>query len=167
MIPGDRALLVVAADHAEDIVEPALGQHRIGRGIRDQEDAGPGMHLRGGDCRPRAGVTGDEYDAHSDELVGGRDRLLAIAIVVGRDHLDLLAEHAARGIQVGHCELHAALGLFAEPCVRSGERPGQADQDLGVTDRGGAECRRKGDHQRWEKHGLVPPGRSAVTIGRS
>jgi hypothetical protein len=48
-------------------------------------------------------MTGDERHAHRDQLVGGSDRLLAIAVVVGRDHLQLLTEHAARGIQAGHC----------------------------------------------------------------
>ena len=92
------------------------------------------MDLRSRDCRSRARVAGDEHHAHRDQLVGGRDRLLAIAVIVGRDHLHLLAEHAARGIQVGHRERHAALRLFAEPSVRSGERPGHADQDLSMNE---------------------------------
>jgi hypothetical protein len=46
IVPGDRALLIVAADYPEHVVEPALGQHRIGRGIRDHEGAGRGMHFR-------------------------------------------------------------------------------------------------------------------------
>ena len=125
------------------------------------------MDLRGRDCRSRARVAGDEHHAHRDQLVGGRDRLLAIAVIVGRDHLHLLAEHAARGIQVGHRERHAALRLFGEPRVRPGKRCGQADQDLGMANRDDAECRRKGDNQRWDEHGLDPPGRSAAMIDAS
>ena len=112
------------------------------------------MDLGSRDGRSRARVAGGEHDAHRDQLVGGRDRLLAIAVIVGRDQLHLLAEHAARGIQVGHRERHAALRLFGEPRVRSGERHGQSDQDLGMDERGEAECCRKGNNQRSEQHGL-------------
>ena len=40
-------------------------------------------------------------DPRRDQLVRGGDGLLAITIVVGRDQLELFAEHAAPGVEVG------------------------------------------------------------------
>jgi hypothetical protein len=112
-------------------------------------------------------MPGDEHHAHRHQLVGRGDRLLAIAVIVGRDHFDLLPEHAACGIEVGHRERHAALGLLAEPGIGAGERPGQADQDLGMGDRGDAECRRKATISGGKNMASSLPGRPAVTIGGS
>ena len=50
-----------------------------------------------------------------DELVGSRDGLLAIAIVVGGDHLDLLAEQAALGVEFSNRSLGALPGSPRPP----------------------------------------------------
>ena len=62
---------------------------------RDHEDAGVGIDFRCRDRGTRALVAKDRDHSVGDQLVRGGDGLLAIAIVVGRDQLDLLAEHAA------------------------------------------------------------------------
>ena len=82
----------------------------------------------------------DEDHTVTDQLLCGGDRLLGIAEVVRRDQLYLLAEHAARGVEVGHGQLRAALHLLAEPGILSRDRARHPDQDLrpgGPAERGG------------------------------
>jgi len=67
-------------------------------------------------------VAPDEEDAVTDELLGGGDRLLGNAGVVGRGNPDLLAEYAACSTDVGHGHLRAALQLRAGPFELSGHR---------------------------------------------
>ena len=83
----------------------------------------------------------DQRNAVGDELAGGDHRLLGIADVVGHDDLYLLAEHAARRIDVSHRHLRATLYLRACPGELSGERASDPDQHLRV--RGQAERGRK------------------------
>ena len=164
IVAGDRALLVVATDHAEDVGEPPLGQHRVGGGIGDHEDAGRGIDLGGRDRGPRTLVASDEHPAGRDQLVGRCDGLLAIAVIVGGDHLDLLSEHAAPAVEIGHGQVDSALGLLAEPGIWSGERPGHADPDLGVP-RPRPERRRcdhADDEQSRADHGRPPPKLGAI-----
>ncbi len=75
-------------------------------------------------------MSDDELDAVSDELVGDRDALLRVGNVVADDELDLLAIDAAGGVDVGCGLLGALLELCAEGSVRTGERTGNADQDV-------------------------------------
>ena len=82
----------------------------------------------------------DEDHAVTDQLLCGGDRLLGIAEVVHSGELHLLAEHAARGIDVGHGQRRAALHLLAEPGVLSRHRASHSDQDVrprGPAERGG------------------------------
>ena len=73
----------------------------------------------------------DEFDAVADEFVGDRNALLGIGNVVARFDLDLLAENAAGGVDVGD-GLRDSLGqLRAERRVGAGDRTGDADLDLG------------------------------------
>ena len=72
----------------------------------------------------------DENNAVTDQLLGGGDRLLRIAEIVCRDEPHLLAEYAARGIDVGHGHLRAALHLLADPGELSRHRACRPDQDL-------------------------------------
>ena len=72
-------------------------------------------------------MTDDELDAVAGELVGDRDALLGIGGVVAEVKLDLLAEHAAGGIDVGGrlvapffiCAPKAALGPVIGPATPS------------------------------------------------
>ena len=89
-------------------------------------------------------MSGDEDHTVADQLPGSGDRLLGIAEVVRRDQLDLLPEHAAIGVEVGHGLRRPALQLLAEPGVRSRQRGRQSDQDVGP--RGPAERGGKHDH---------------------
>ena len=75
-------------------------------------------------------MTDHELDAVSDELVGDRDALLRIGDVVADDEHDLLAVDAAGRVDVGGGLLGALLQLCAEGGVRTGDRTGDADQDI-------------------------------------
>jgi hypothetical protein len=67
-------------------------------------------------------VSDDKDDAVRNQFPGCGDCLLGIAEVVGRDELNLLAEYAARGIDVGNRQLRTALKLLAGPCELSRHR---------------------------------------------
>ena len=84
-------------------------------------------------------MTHDDSDMLGDQLVRGGNRLLALAIVVDLDQPSGLAKNAARRIQIRNRHLGAALDPFADPRIRAGVRRRQADQDLGVRERDGAE----------------------------
>ena len=75
-------------------------------------------------------MPGDKDDLLADHVVGRRDRLLRIASVVGDDQVELLAEHAALGVDVGDRHLGAALHLLAERGIRAGDRPDHRDRDV-------------------------------------
>jgi hypothetical protein len=77
-------------------------------------------------------VSDHEDHTVTDQLPGRSDRLLGIAEVVHRGELDLLAEHAASGVQVGHGQCRAALHLLAEPGIFPRHRASHADQNLGL-----------------------------------
>ena len=83
-------------------------------------------------------MAGHEHDAGVDHLVGDRDRLLGIAGVVADLQDQLLAEHAAGGIDVLDRLLGALLHLLAERGVLAGHRTGGSDGDVGLR-RAGAE----------------------------
>ena len=72
----------------------------------------------------------NELDAVSDELVGDRNALLRIGDVVADRQHDLLAVDAAGRVDVGRSLLGALLELRAEGGVRTGDRAGDADQDI-------------------------------------
>ena len=82
-----------------------------------------------------------ELDAVADELVGDRHALLRIGHVVAVAHGDLLADDAAGRVDVLDRLLGAVLELRAEGGVRAGERPGDADLDLGLRGAGEGDCR--------------------------
>ena len=111
VVAGDRALLVVAAADAERVPQVAFGEGRIGRGRRDLQHAAVGIGLRRRDRRRRAIVPGDERQLHAGELLADRARLLRIAGVVADLELELLAHHAAGGVDVGDRRFGAVLEL--------------------------------------------------------
>ena len=108
----------------------------------------------------------DRGDARLDELSGRGDRLLGVAVVVDRQQLDLLAEDAARGVQLGDLHRRALQHLLAEPGHAAGQRPRPADQDLGVDERSGADRRCEGDNEPYDAmlHGLVLRLTAAMTL---
>ena len=71
-----------------------------------------------------------ELDAVADELVGDRHALLGIGDVVARLDHDLLAENAARLVDVVGGLLDALRQLRAERGVGAGDRTGDADGDV-------------------------------------
>jgi hypothetical protein len=79
----------------------------------------------------------NRHDPGGHQLVGGGDGLLAIAIVIGGDQLDLLPEDAAAGVEVGDRNLGASLSYPARPGVGAGQRCPEADPHLGHGRRGG------------------------------
>ena len=74
-------------------------------------------------------MPGDELTPAARELVGDRDRLLRVAGVVADLQHQLLAEHAALGVDVGDRQLRAILQLLAEGGVLSGNRSDHGDRD--------------------------------------
>ena len=48
-----------------------------------------------------------------NKLVGRGYSLFAVAVVVGSSNANLLAEHAAGGVEMRDCQLGTALGLLA------------------------------------------------------
>ena len=77
-------------------------------------------------------MPGDEDDAVARQLARQRHRLIGVAEVVADDQLDLLAEHAALGVEILDRHLGAALIPLAGPGVDAGHRAGRADPDLGL-----------------------------------
>jgi hypothetical protein len=84
------------------------------------------------------------HDAIFDQLVGGGNRLLRIARIVDHGLGNLLAEHAALGVDVGDGLVGADLQLHAERGVGTGQRPGDTDFNLGLR-RSGETKGRHGD----------------------
>jgi hypothetical protein len=62
-------------------------------------------------------VTKNCNDPIGDQLFRGGDCLLSIAVIVGRDHLDVLAEHAAFGVEMGRPQSRR-LAPFPRPARR-------------------------------------------------
>jgi len=75
-------------------------------------------------------VSDDEFDAIADELVGDRHALLRIRHIVGGLDLELLAENAARFVDILDRLLHTLSELRAESSVRAGDRSRDPDFDL-------------------------------------
>ena len=74
----------------------------------------------------------DHLDAVGDQLVGGRDRLLGIAIIIGNDGLHGFTEKAAGRVDLGYCHLDPALLRLAVPRHLAGEGRAGTDQDLSL-----------------------------------
>ena len=70
------------------------------------------------------------FTPSADELVGDRDAFARIGAVVADVELDLLAEDAALGVDVGDRLLDALAQLRAEGGGAAGHRPADADPDL-------------------------------------
>lgn len=77
-------------------------------------------------------MAGNEHDAGGDQLACRHDSLLSLAIVVGNENLDGLAEQAAGRVDLGHRHRDAALVLLAEPRHAAGQGRRCPDADLGV-----------------------------------
>ena len=115
IVAGDLALIVVAAADAERVPASFIGVFRIGRGGGDLQDAFLGIDLARGDRAAGAEMSGDQLVALGSELVGDRHRLLRVTGVVAHVEHELLAQHAARIVDVGH-------GLFGARFSSAGRR---------------------------------------------
>ena len=129
-LAGESALLVVAAADAEDVPHAAFGDLRIGGGRRDHQHAVLLVDVGGRDGDAGIEMADDELHAVGDELVGDRHAFARVGAVVADVELDLLAENAALGIDVGHRLLDALPQLRAEGGRAAGHRPADADLDL-------------------------------------
>ena len=88
-------------------------------------------------------MPGDKLYALAGKLIGDRDGLFRIAGIVADFQHDLLAEHAAGLVDVGHGLFGAGLHLLAEGGVFAGHRAGGGDLDLRAG--GGGENHRHAD----------------------
>ena len=141
----ELALLVVAAAGAESVPQAAIGDFRIGRRRRDEQDAVVGIDFGGGDGHAGVEVADHEFDAVADEFIGDRNALLGIGNVVALFDFDFLAENAAGLVDV-FGGLRDAIGqLRAERGVGAGDRAGDADLDLGAC--GAGEGQARGEHE--------------------
>ena len=75
-------------------------------------------------------MSGHERDLGTGELFRHRARLLGVAGVVADFQRQLLAEHAAGGIDVGHRLFGAVLHLPAERGFAARHRAGHCDGDV-------------------------------------
>ena len=98
---GERPLLVVAPDGAEDVVIAHGGELRVRRRIEHIGDSGAVKRAEFRQGGAGAVAAGDHGDAGIDQLLGGLHTLLGVAgVILGHD-LELLAEHAAASIDLG------------------------------------------------------------------
>jgi hypothetical protein len=83
------------------------------------------------DRHARVEVPDEHLHAVADELVGDRDALLRVRLIVANLDDELLAEHAAGSVDVLDRLIDAVDELRAERSVRTRHRSGDADLDLG------------------------------------
>ena len=141
---GDGALLIVASAGAEDRLDAAFGDLRIGRARRDLEDARLGVDVGGRHGDAGIEMADDEGDLIADEFIGDRDALLRIGGVVADLDADLLAEDAAGGVDVGDCLFGAHAQLRAEGRVWARHRRADAEPDVGLSRAAKAQRGQKG-----------------------
>src|SRR5580698_2383376 len=98
---GDFALLIVAAAGAEDVPQAALGDSRVGRRGCDLDDAVFLINFRCWNRHAGIVVADDELHAVAGKFVGDRDALLGIGNIIAVFDRYLLAEYAARRIDIG------------------------------------------------------------------
>ncbi len=142
-----RSLLVlddVGADGgALDVVAPAgaehgrvalrggiVGQLDVRRRRRDLQDLAFLVDVRRGNGAARAVMPCHEHDLVRHHLVGHSGGLLGVAGIVADLQLELLAVHAARGVDVGHGHLGALAQLLSEGRILTGHRADGGDLDL-------------------------------------
>jgi hypothetical protein len=97
-----------------------------------------------------------ELDALADHVVGNVHGLLRIAGVVAHFENELLAVHAASGVDVGHGLFSALPQLFAKRGILTGDGAGNADDDVSERRRGGK------DRSEAERNTLITTVPSAV-----
>src|ERR1700674_2833823 len=110
----------------------------------------------------------DECDPVADELVGDRHALLRVGHVVARLELELLAQDAASLVDVLDRLPDALAQLCAEGRIRAGDRPGDADLDLGVSS--GRKQKGERDGKRFEDvcpHNYPPIMQLSVSEGEA
>ena len=88
-------------------------------------------------------MPGHEHDALADHLVGNRDSLLGVAGVIADLELQLLAENAAGGIEVGNSLRGAGPHLLAKRGVLARHRSCSGDHDVGLGRTGHRQAERK------------------------
>jgi hypothetical protein len=72
----------------------------------------------------------DEHHALVNESVRHRNCLLRIAHVIADDQLQLLAQDATLGIDVGNCEFRAVAHLFPARRIRASHRSCNTNQQI-------------------------------------
>ena len=143
---GDLALRVVAPADAEGVREALLGVLRVGRAGRNFKDLGVVINARGGDGAAAVEVADDRDHPVVHQRLGDVHRLVALALVVEDDRVDLLAEHAALRVPFVDRHPRAIEHAQADLRVRTALRADQADIDrrcllLGAA----AACQRKNE----------------------
>ena len=86
-------------------------------------------------------MAGHQLHALAHHVVGDSNRLLGIAGIVADAQLQLLAEHAASGVDIGNRLLRTRLHLGAEAGILTGHRTGGRHRDIGFRDLPGQDQR--------------------------
>ena len=149
-VVGERFHLDVGIGVPAEMPEAALlvGQDRIDRGIVEIQDflAGIAFVVLGDEVRQRAGhrravALRDVADAGVDRLLRLDQAFLRIGLVVERNDLDLLAEHAALGVQFVGQVLEGLQSALADAGAAARQRVDIAQLHRVFGDRRGAENR--------------------------
>src|SRR6185503_556497 len=134
-----RALLVVAAHHAELRLEALLGQLGVGGRAGDDRDAGLAVDRRGRNRGARVEVADHAGDLRVDQLLrdGGADLGIGLVVFADEHELDgLAADLDALRVRFLDREARAVLVVLAEVGDAAGERADVADLHLGGGGRG-------------------------------
>ena len=125
-----RALLVIAADHAELCLESLLGQLRVRCRARDHGDAGLAVDRGSRNRRARVEVADDAVDFCIDQLLRNRRADLRIGLIVFGDEREfhvLAIDLDLRGIRFLDRQAGAVLVVLAEVRDAAGQRADVAD----------------------------------------
>jgi hypothetical protein len=112
----------------------------------------------------------DTDDARGGELAGCIDGLLSVAGIVCNDAVQLLSEHAARGIDLADGERDGVRHILAVGCLRTCRRHENADRQLVLREACPADGQRhgkarQGGFHRLQRHAANLPVSLNLSIG--
>ncbi|MNT11447.1 hypothetical protein D3C72_1463290 [compost metagenome] len=173
VLGGGRALLVVAANGAEDeLALLGLGQLRRGGRRRDHHDAFVFVDIRCRNRRAGAHVANHEANVLAHDLVGHRHGLLGLAGVVHHHHFELVAAGAASCVDLFDGGQRTGLDHVAILRHRATHRAGNGDLHgfgIGSDANGGQHGGQRDGRKTGQRHQelldlcLGQPGRNGMT----
>jgi len=156
---------LVAGAHVEHVrVDRLVQQHGAG-GRRDERDVVLGQVRQDG-LRVRRGAAHEQrhHLVVLDQLSSVFARQLGLELVVERDQLDLLAAHAALGVDVVEVKAHADQRLAHAGRHRAGDGGGLADQDLRLRGAGRGPQQARGRGGETQRSKSSNPGHARIPV---